>query len=64
MSAHDHSTFVPGCFRCELSRDEVEPECPECHDKERIQLHAGDMPGIPIYTPCPSCSAPHGKETR
>ena len=21
---HDHSTFVEGCFRCELSRDEVE----------------------------------------
>lgn len=21
--AHDHTTFVAGCFRCELSRDEV-----------------------------------------
>lgn len=24
MSAHDHTTRVTGCFRCELSRDEVE----------------------------------------
>jgi hypothetical protein len=23
MTPHDHATFVPGCFRCELSRDEV-----------------------------------------
>jgi len=24
MTPHDHTKFVPGCFRCELSRDEVE----------------------------------------
>lgn len=24
MSAHDHTTRVPGCFRCELSADEAE----------------------------------------
>lgn len=24
MTAHDHSTFVEGCYRCDLSRDEVE----------------------------------------
>lgn len=24
MTPHDHSTYVPGCFRCELSRDEVD----------------------------------------
>ena len=23
MSAHSHSEYVPGCFRCDLSRDEV-----------------------------------------
>lgn len=23
MTPHDHSTFVEGCYRCELSRDEV-----------------------------------------
>jgi hypothetical protein len=22
MAAHDHREFVPGCFRCDLSRDE------------------------------------------
>ena len=31
---HDHSTYVEGCFRCELSRDEVEDvgcvDCPNC----------------------------------
>lgn len=25
MSAHDHTERVPGCFRCDLSRDEVTP---------------------------------------
>ena len=24
MSRHDHQTYVPGCFRCELARDEAE----------------------------------------
>lgn len=24
MTAHDHTTYVPGCFRCELSRDEAQ----------------------------------------
>lgn len=23
MTPHDHATFVPGCYRCELGRDEV-----------------------------------------
>lgn len=23
MTAHNHSTFVEGCYRCELSKDEV-----------------------------------------
>ncbi|PTL55738.1 hypothetical protein [Paraconexibacter algicola] len=23
MTAHDHRTFVPGCYRCELGRDEA-----------------------------------------
>jgi len=22
--SHDHAEYVPGCFRCELSRDEME----------------------------------------
>ncbi len=24
MTAHNHRTHVPGCYRCELSRDEIE----------------------------------------
>lgn len=24
MTEHDHSTYVEGCFRCELSRDEAD----------------------------------------
>lgn len=26
MTAHTHLTIVPGCYRCELSRDEAESE--------------------------------------
>lgn len=25
MTAHTHTTIVPGCYRCELSADEVNP---------------------------------------
>jgi hypothetical protein len=25
MSEHDHRAFVPGCYRCELSADEIDP---------------------------------------
>jgi hypothetical protein len=28
MSAHDHSEFVEGCYRCDLSRDEVSDYTP------------------------------------
>ena len=28
MTAHDHRTYVDGCFRCDLSRDEVDPMTP------------------------------------
>lgn len=28
MSAHDHREFVEGCFRCDLSRDEVTEDWP------------------------------------
>jgi len=34
MTAHDHATFVPGCYRCDLSRAEAEFEweirCVQC----------------------------------
>ena len=25
MTAHDHRTVVPGCYRCELNADEMDP---------------------------------------
>lgn len=28
---HDHPTYVTGCHRCELSRDEVDRSCGRCH---------------------------------
>lgn len=28
MTDHDHREFVPGCYRCELSRDEVDDSSP------------------------------------
>lgn len=32
MTAHDHPTFVSGCYRCDLSRDEVSAvETAEAH---------------------------------
>lgn len=27
MSAHLHSQFVEGCYRCELGRDEMDDRC-------------------------------------
>lgn len=29
MTAHDHADFVPGCFRCDLSREEVAAQTPD-----------------------------------
>lgn len=35
MSAHSHTFFVPGCYRCDLSRDEM-------HDKVLDDFKVGD----------------------
>ncbi len=35
MSAHSHVRYVPGCFRCELGRDEA-AEC-EAEDRRDAQ---------------------------
>lgn len=35
VTAHAHPEFVPGCFRCDLSRDEqhvLARQCPWCAD--------------------------------
>lgn len=54
MTAHDHSEFVEGCFRCELSRREAADEglltfeCCDCgHD------WAGDA----SENVCPECGS-------
>jgi hypothetical protein len=36
MSAHDHQEFVEGCYRCDLSRDEVAEHTPTT-DEVRYQ---------------------------
>lgn len=46
MSEHTHTEFVPCCFRCELSRDEVPPS---------LTLHGDDtlmwvVDGVPVAT--------------
>lgn len=39
MSAHDHTTRVDGCFRCQLSRDEdVVAEVVEIVDEQARRL--------------------------
>ena len=30
MTAHTHTSFVEGCFRCDLSREEVKPPTETC----------------------------------
>lgn len=38
MTPHDHRTLVPGCYRCELGRDEV-------RDAEAAELAESRWPG-------------------
>jgi hypothetical protein len=35
MSAHLHGTFVKGCYRCDLSRDEMTAQITEEAEEER-----------------------------
>lgn len=32
MTSHDHTTIVPGCYRCELGQDETVPLCACCRE--------------------------------
>jgi len=49
MSAHDHHEYAPGCFRCELSRDEV-GEAPF------VAIGAGERaPWEDLSLLCPTC---------
>lgn len=46
MSAHDHSEFVEGCYRCDLSRDEMSPP----HTCDALD---------PDWSLCEDCGARH-----
>lgn len=35
MTPHNHSKFVPGCYRCELSRDEATADLIEQVEERR-----------------------------
>ena len=66
MSAHDHHGYVTGCFRCDLSRDELaydrltlaqlEATCANCQpnaDQDHEQcLLAVRVEGIPVPCAC------------
>jgi hypothetical protein len=43
VTAHDHRTYVDGCYRCELSRDEVADATPE--DVIAAELRVQDTDG-------------------
>jgi hypothetical protein len=60
MTAHLHATFVDGCYRCDLNRDELESMHREI-EFERQQISEGMCPraGQPILgssgEPRPAC---------
>lgn len=44
MTPHTHRTFVDGCFRCELSRDEVMADLTVREHLEAIRDYTGTIP--------------------
>lgn len=44
MTPHDHRVFVPGCFRCELGRDEYEGALVD--EVEELRQALGDLLGV------------------
>lgn len=42
MTAHDHREFVEGCYRCDLSRDEVSEQKPTTDEHLRGRWSNGD----------------------
>lgn len=58
MTPHDHTTHVPGCYRCELGRDEVERQA-------RVECACDPPDADDVYTDvrtgrlmCEWCDAP------
>ena len=45
MTQHNHSVFVEGCYRCELSRDEREPVDPLAELLDRMDDATADHRG-------------------
>lgn len=54
MSAHNHSEFVEGCYRCDLSRDEVTGYTPTTH--ECVFPEEQEPSGRLILAPCMVCN--------
>lgn len=48
MTAHDYREHVAGCFRCDLSRDEVATyEPPELHSRNPLDADVAEIPSAP-----------------
>lgn len=48
MTPHDHRKFVPGCYRCEMGKDEMTDgggDCPHC-DGDGWSVDADPVPCI------------------
>ena len=44
MNAHDHQSYMAGCFRCDLSREEA-PSAAEA-EVERLQARVAELEGF------------------
>ena len=47
MTAHTHTTFVPGCYRCNLNKDEVIDSAIDTV-KEALRDQVGDGDGMDV----------------
>lgn len=48
MTSHLHPVFVPGCYRCDLNRDEL-PQC-SCSCGDSTRPHINHRKTIPCWT--------------
>lgn len=61
MTPHDHTTRVPGCYRCELGLDEAmdaanEETCPTCGGEGAIGTgYSISFVDASDAMPCPRC---------
>ena len=63
MTAHDHTEYVPGCFRCDLTGDELgatAPVSPEQREALARQLHDSHTTRLCVGPALnPDCEACH-----